>query len=513
MGSLKGPPKGPLISVQKIQILVGVGLFLPLLSSCLESESEKCSSGLICPRGLVCAPNGNSCVMSSQIADCREKQNGADCSTDEIGAGVCFAGVCVQKAACGNGAIETGETCDDMNLDDLDGCRDCQLAEFALFAKTTDGLGPPAVAAFDDGSFVVVYQRESTIYLRLFDAQAFAVDSEVEVGGAVVEPPDFFGRCPKVETDHNGNVLVVWPNNRQDSMDTRILGRVFTRDGLPLGSGFGVSGKEAGTEAGPQVTSRMEGGFVVTMSANDSVTGWDVYARELDSNGAPTSDLLPLAAQPSGDEIDPVIAELPNGSYVVTWVGSGANAQQYDIYRRTIDPDESEWEPESVVNAYRQNNQTSPALAVYGNGQFVIAWVSEDINDENLLVAKIHAQPFNAAGQHSGEAFLVDDTTRGDQGAPSVSGDETGFTIVWQSGAIDGVVGRRFSLDANPLGETNALHHQLDGYTFQAPAIASLAETELLAVWYAMNIEQDVHWQRHFGQRMTTAFVPLGHTP
>jgi cysteine-rich repeat protein len=51
---------------------------------------------------------------------------GAAC-TVEGGAGVCAAGTCV-KAGCGNGTVEAGEQCDDMNADDADGCtRTCKF--------------------------------------------------------------------------------------------------------------------------------------------------------------------------------------------------------------------------------------------------------------------------------------------------------------------------------------------------------------------------------------------------
>jgi cysteine-rich repeat protein len=43
------------------------------------------------------------------------------------GAGVCMMGSCV-KAGCGNGTVEAGEECDDMNADDTDGCtRQCKF--------------------------------------------------------------------------------------------------------------------------------------------------------------------------------------------------------------------------------------------------------------------------------------------------------------------------------------------------------------------------------------------------
>jgi cysteine-rich repeat protein len=52
--------------------------------------------------------------------------NGTACTT-EGAAGTCMGGNCM-KAGCGNGAVEAGEECDDMNADDADGCtRACKF--------------------------------------------------------------------------------------------------------------------------------------------------------------------------------------------------------------------------------------------------------------------------------------------------------------------------------------------------------------------------------------------------
>ena len=52
--------------------------------------------------------------------------NGTACTT-EGAAGTCMGGNCM-KAGCGNGAVEAGEECDDMNAVDDDGCtRACKF--------------------------------------------------------------------------------------------------------------------------------------------------------------------------------------------------------------------------------------------------------------------------------------------------------------------------------------------------------------------------------------------------
>ena len=67
-------------------------------ASCFQPASEVCSGGVICPSGFKCTADGKACRA--------------------------------QTNNCGNGTMQTGETCDDGNLTDCDGCSsDCHSME------------------------------------------------------------------------------------------------------------------------------------------------------------------------------------------------------------------------------------------------------------------------------------------------------------------------------------------------------------------------------------------------
>ncbi len=78
-------------------------------------STDACDDGLACNGVEVCDPTAHRCALGTPLAD------GTAC-----GAGVeCRSGMCVTDS-CGDGTIDPGEDCDDMNVVDGDGCdTDC----------------------------------------------------------------------------------------------------------------------------------------------------------------------------------------------------------------------------------------------------------------------------------------------------------------------------------------------------------------------------------------------------
>src|SRR5438045_3797395 len=75
-------------SQMKTRLLVGcVGL---LAASCFQPAAETCSGNVVCPNGYRCTADGKACRA--------------------------------QTSTCGNGTLDTGESCDDGNITDCDGC-------------------------------------------------------------------------------------------------------------------------------------------------------------------------------------------------------------------------------------------------------------------------------------------------------------------------------------------------------------------------------------------------------
>lgn len=141
-------------------VSVVFGISWIVLGGCLEPDLARCGD-LLCPSTTVCLDDR--CVTPGQLASCAGELDGASCAVNER-VGVCTTGVC-DFVGCGNGVVESGELCDDANLNYGDGCSaDCRsreicgngIVDFALGETcdcgTTDATRPDRCAANNSAS-------------------------------------------------------------------------------------------------------------------------------------------------------------------------------------------------------------------------------------------------------------------------------------------------------------------------------------------------------------------------
>ncbi len=98
---------------------------------CVETNTVVCEGGVVCPSNYVCdATRG--CISQNQIDACVGKAELDACSYAAVEMGLCSGGLCI-AVGCGNGVVDggnSGEVCDDGNVDSNDGCSfDCRSNE------------------------------------------------------------------------------------------------------------------------------------------------------------------------------------------------------------------------------------------------------------------------------------------------------------------------------------------------------------------------------------------------
>ncbi len=161
------------------------------------------------------------------------------------------------------------------------------------------------------------------------------------------------------------------------------------------------------------------------------------------------------------------------------------------------------------VNSYTVSYQLGPAIAVAGNGRFVVAWSSYEQDGDNYGV---FAKRYNSAGQAVGAEFRVNSFTTATQRDPAVGAAGSGnFAVVWWSSAQDGssagVFGQRYDSAGGALGS----EFQVNTYTanFQlAQAMAMRADGSFVVAWESY--AQDGSNRGVFGQRYDGAGQVVG---
>ena len=107
-----------------------------------------------------------------------------------------------------------------------------------------------------------------------------------------------------------------------------------------------------------------------------------------------------------GAQLDPIVAEGPNGTALVVWTGTGGIADGADIFAQRYNAAGSPVGPEFRVNDATPANQVTPAAAYAPDGRFIVVWQSDEtVNDPSLR--GIHGRLFEADGTPKIVIFLA----------------------------------------------------------------------------------------------------------
>ena len=315
--------------------------------------------------------------------------------------------------------------------------------QFQLEELTDKPQSEPSIALDDEGDFVAVWtssyqDADNTIgvYGRRFTS------SGEPAGGDFQIAQDINGKQmkPDVATDPDGDFVVAWESEGgQDGDHYGIFARRFSKTGVALDDEFPVNSFTTSRQRIPSVSVNDSGDFVIVwQSFEQDGSSYGVYGQRYAANGTPLGSEFPINQTTDLDQAEPQVALSDTGAFVVTWYDQSADGNSDGVFARHYDAAGTPLGNEFQVNQANTGSQTSPAVAIDADGDFVIAWSSYG-ESLDLEENGIFARRYNAAGTAQGNEFKVNTTTTGDESAPSVGVDLDGdFVIAWQFYAYGG---------------------------------------------------------------------------
>ncbi|MFC1849893.1 hypothetical protein ACFL27_06760 [candidate division CSSED10-310 bacterium] len=120
------------------------------------------------------------------------------------------------------------------------------------------------------------------------------------------------------------------------------------------------------------------------------------------------------------------------------------------------------------VNTYTTDYQSSPALGVDSNGNFVVVWTSNGSNYGDLSDSSIQGQRFTSNGSFINSQFQVNTYTTGSQSGCDVGIDNEGdFVVVWHD--LNGnysIQAQRFASDGSYSGSQFQVNEDTSDYKY-----------------------------------------------
>lgn len=383
--------------------------------------------------------------------------------------------------------------------------------EFLVNNATLNSQLVPVVTGLTDGNFVVAWMDQSgqggdtsvsAIKAQMFTASGARIGSEFLVNTATTN----YQRDPAISGLSDGHFVVVWEDasgQLGDASGAGLVAQIFDAAGAKIGTEFLVNTATAGYQAESVVTGLNNGHFVVSWTDPSNVGGdtssYGIKSQIFDASGSKVGAEFLVNTTTTNFQIQPTIAGLGNGGFVVGWTdsssqggdtsGQGIKAQIFDTAGATIGT-------EFQVNTTTTDTQERPTITGLSNGTFVASWVDDSGEGGDASNSSIKAQIFTASGDKIGTEFLVNTSTTNFQVQPTITGLSSGnFVISWIDGSGEGGDASNYGIKAqvfSPTGvriggeflvNTSTTSNQLQ------PSIAALADGSFVVSWMDLSGE------------------------
>ena len=307
-------------------------------------------------------------------------------------------------------------------------------------------------ATLPGGGFVTVWQSARQdgsgwgVYGQRFNADGSKAGPEFRVNQTTRRSQ----RAAAIDVAPNGTFAVAWQSDIQDGHSTGIVARYFSALAEPLTDEFIVNETTRGQQANPDLAFLDDGSLAIVWAGKGIKDTSGVFARKFNEFGEPLTPEFRVNSFYKGEQTDPTIVSDTAGGMWVVWSGRGTT-DGTGIHAKRLDSAGNVVVDEFQVNQHKQLQQSHPTVAIKDD-RLLIAWQSFKRDGSSWGV---YARLFDATGNPQTDEFRANDYTRRSQYYPSVNFLNDGqFVITWAGRGENenhGVFAQQFDADANPL--------------------------------------------------------------
>jgi hypothetical protein len=297
----------------------------------------------------------------------------------------------------------------------------------------------PAVAGGANGDFVVAwtsYGQDGSL-AGIF-AQRYASDGTQQ--GSKFQVNTFTTSAqlnPAVAAGANGDFVVAWESAGQDGSSLGVFAQRYASDGTQQGSEFQVNTFTTSAQAYPAVAAGADGDFVVAWTSDgQDGSSFGIFAQRYASDGTQQGSEFQVNTFTPSAQLRPAVAAGADGDFVVVWESDGQDGSGLGVFAQRYASDGTQQGSEFQVNTFTTSTQRRPAVAAGADGDLVVAWTSYGQDGSSF---GIFAQRYASDGTQQGSEFQVNTFTTNAQEHPAVAAGADGdFVVAWQSDDQDG---------------------------------------------------------------------------
>ncbi|MGB0466608.1 MAG: tandem-95 repeat protein [Pontibacterium sp.] len=261
------------------------------------------------------------------------------------------------------------------------------------------------------------------------------------------------------------------------------------------GAEFLVNTDTAGDQTAPTVTALSGGGFVALWTdanpASGDGEGSAITGQLFADDGTLLGEAFQVNSSSASNQEAPTVTALAEGGFVALWTDwsqTGEDADSTAVRGQLFTADGTRQGSEFLVNTTTAGYQSTATVTAQADGGFVALWM--DWSENATLGTNVMGQRFTADGSKTGDEFLIDNASEGNQDGPTVTGlSDGGFVALWQDYSLAGqdtegsaVRAQMFMADGSLLGDVFQVNTSTAGYQSE-PVVTALSEGGFVAVW------------------------------
>ncbi|MCP5072343.1 MAG: hypothetical protein GY947_03505, partial [Rhodobacteraceae bacterium] len=284
----------------------------------------------------------------------------------------------------------------------------------------------------------------------------------------------------------DGGFVVVWHSIGQDGDQGGVYGQRYDANGNPQGNEFQIHTTVTGQQLNPSIAALTDGGFVVTWDSSTPSSSYyyDVYGQVFNSDGSTQGNEFLVNTYTTVHQLESSVTGLSDGRFVATWDSFDQDSSREGVFGQIYNADGTLYGSEFQVNTYTWVRQSDISVTDLGDGGFVVTWHSyaQDGHDNGIF-----GQIYNPNGTTQGNEFQINSHTTGHQSQPSVAGlNDGGFVVSWESISQDGSFYGIYAQIYNADGTTQGSEFKVNTYTTGSQFISSvtaLSDGGFVVVW------------------------------
>ena len=287
---------------------------------------------------------------------------------------------------------------------------------------------------------------------------------------------------PAVAIDRSGNTVVVWSDRRD--YPANIYAQRLDSTGRHIWLNDVKANISGDDKSDPAVVVDMNGDAVIVWEeeVNDFANLSDIYMQRINAAGIHQWSQDIKVGDNVGLSIDPAIGIDIQGNATIAWTDLPENNLANVFAQRVTRSGQRVWEQYLIIhNATARYGKS--AIAVYANGDFVVAWEDLRLGKGDIYAKRISA---TAVSLWLHAVRVNDDLGMAEQILPAVSIVENGNAVVAWSDSRNGVNAvymQRIDSFGNKLWLQDLKVSSNESVVSSAPAIAADRNGNVIVVW------------------------------